>query len=1102
MRCPRCQHENAPDSAYCDECGARLETACPVCDQSSRPGAKFCRKCGHALGEDVAAAAPASRFESPRSYTPRHLADRILTSRAALEGERKQVTVLFCDLVDSTVVAERLGPERMHDVLNRFFELALGEVHRYEGTINQFLGDGVMALFGAPVAHEDHARRGVLAALGIRRAVAEQRAAFAIPGDLTLAVRMGLNTGRVVVGKIGDDLRMDYTAVGDTTHLAARLQQSAEPGAILVSEATRRLVAGHVELERLGLIPVKGRPEPVEAHRVLGRSARRSPLEMAAARRLTRFVGRQRELATLHDLLAEAGEGRGQVVGVVGEPGIGKSRLVHEFRESLAGKGTTWLEGRCVSYGSTIPYLPVVDVIRTQCGVVEADTPAGVAAKVRTALARAEVDVEEAAPYFLRLLGVKDMTGRVDALSPEALKERTFETLRQAILIGSRRRPIVFVVEDVHWIDRTSDELFETLAERSMAARVLLLATYRPGYRPPWIQRSYATQLVLRPLSRLDSRALIESAAAAGSLPERLVKRLLAKAEGNAFFLEELTRTVSDGDDDGDDRPVPDSVQAVLAARIDRLPDEAKQVLQTAAVLGREFSPRLLALMSEHTGRVSHHLDEFRRLEFLYERGAGDETVYVFKHALTQEVAYATLLTSRRRALHAAAARALEVLYRERLEEVYGRLAHHYAGAEDDARAAEYLGRSAEQAARLYAHGESAAALGEALAYAERLPGDARDRRTVELALRLGESLHFLGRRGEIVELLETYRKRVERLADPRLTGAFHFRLGFTHSFLGDREQAGRSIMRALAAAAEAGDQQTMGRVKILVGMERAWAGRFAEGVQLLGEGSALAEGAGDRWWRAWAHHAMGFFQCVLGEFDRAMQSAETAEAIGVSLADRRLRALGLQAKGFVHAVRREAEESLQACRTGLELSPDPFETALLLGVLGAAYLEAGDHAQALAVLEQALHEAKQYRSRQVRAWFAVWLARASVRAGRLAEAHAQVEWGLDLSREVSFQWGVAEGQWVAALIARARGAASEAEAALGAALESFETIGSPHWAARVRLDLARLSGEHGDRAGAEARLRQAHETFARLGLARDAREAERVAGELGLNVP
>jgi class 3 adenylate cyclase len=376
MICPQCQAENREAARFCRECGATFGAVCASCGARVEAASRFCDSCGAPLAATPAPETVPSRFTSPESYTPRHLAEKILTSKSALEGERKQVTVLFCDLANSTGLAERIGPDAMHSLLDRFFDLALGEVHRYEGTINQFLGDGFMALFGAPVAHEDHARRAALVALGIQRGVRERQAEIAGPAAGALAVRIGMNTGPVVVGKIGDNLRMDYTAVGDTTNLAARLQQLAEPSAIYASEATYRLIEPYVECEPLGERKLKGKAEAVAVYRLAGARARREPSQRDIRPIGSPLVGRDTELATLAGCLERVLAGHGAIVGVLGEAGLGKSRLVTEASRTVAGRGLLWLEGRALSFGQNLSYWPFLEILRLWAGITEEDSEA------------------------------------------------------------------------------------------------------------------------------------------------------------------------------------------------------------------------------------------------------------------------------------------------------------------------------------------------------------------------------------------------------------------------------------------------------------------------------------------------------------------------------------------------------------------------------------------------------------------------------------------------------------------------------------------------------------------------------------------------------
>ncbi|MGH7326113.1 MAG: AAA family ATPase [Candidatus Rokuibacteriota bacterium] len=1070
MKCSQCEHDNPEESRFCNRCGRTLADT----------------------GTDRAA----SRFGAPETYTPKHLAEKILTSKSALEGERKQVTVLFCDITESTVLAQRLGPEAMHTLLNHFFDLALGEVHRYEGTINQFLGDGFMALFGAPIAYEDHARRAVLAAWGIQRRLKEQRATLAPSGGGEFTVRMGLNTGTVVVGKIGDNLRMDYTAVGDTTHLAARLQQLAEPEAILISEATLRSVRGFVRAETIDPLRVKGKTEPVIAYRLVGLTPRRSPLEAVGERPLSQFVGRDGELATLNDLLDKAQAGQGQIVGVVGEPGVGKSRLLYEFQRRLAGRRLTYLEGRCLSYGSAIPYLPVLDHLRGNCGIADLDPPAIVTERVRFALH--EVGMEaQAAPYLLHLFGVKADPDPLAVLTPEALKARTFEALRQMALNGSRKRPLIFVVEDLHWTDRTSEQYFTTFAESLAAAAILLVTTYRPGYRPPWIGKSHATELALHPLSSRDSLVVIQSVAATAPISDHDAQRILGKAEGNPFFLEELARAVSEHRDIA----IPETVEAVLMARIDRLSPESKRLLQTAAVLGREVSRALLEAVWEGPVGLELHLSELIRLEFLYEATDGHETTYVFKHALTQEVAYEALLTPHRQALHAAAGRALEALHADWPEEAYDRLAYHYARTEETRKAIEYLTLVARRAARGHSHAEAATALRHALAHAGRLPAERGDALVLDLVLRQVQSLNFLGRNRESLELLLAQRERLVRLGDPAQSGRYHFSLGLTYNFLGDRDGSAENVQRALEEAETCGDDRAMGRACALLTLESYWSGRPQEGIERGRRAVTLLERTRQPYWLAQTHFYMAINYYLMGALRPALEAATRAGAIGEAIGDASVASYALSTGGGIHAAAGDFEAALAACRRGLELAPEPLSRAQARGFWGYAYLEQGDSSHAIPLLQEAAEQMGRFQYRQLQGWFTALLGEAYLLAGQPDRARDLIRQGLEITREVRYWLGVGWAQRALGRLAMAGAETADAQTHFGDALGTFGSVEARFEVGRTHLTLAELGTMTGSSSMAATHLRAAHQLFLDLGVPRYVARVERFATAAGVGL-
>ena len=656
MNCPRCQHATPPDADFCPECGSRLALDCPRCSTVNAAAHKFCKKCGQALS---GTAAPAdSRFASPHTYTPKHLAEKILVSRASQEGERKQVTVLFVDVSGFTALSEKLDPEDVHQLMDQAFEAMLAEVHRYEGTVNQFLGDGLMALFGAPIAHEDHPVRAVHAAIGIKRALAAHRERLRAERSIEFEVRMGLNTGVVVVGSIGDNLRMDYTAVGDTTNVAARFLALAEPGQILVSDETAHAVQPYFRLQPLGEVMVKGKARPLHPFRVEGARGVKSRLEAQAEQGLTPFVGREHELAILHDRFAEARDGRGQAVFVSGEAGLGKSRLLLELRRHAEAAAGRWLCGRCVSYGRTIPYVPVLDLVREFLELQEGDSVDAILGKIAAGVARLGADLAWTAPFIRALLSLDPGEAEVRAMIPAHRRGRTAEALRALLIRESERAPLTVVVEDLHWIDPHSEEVLRLLLEGLATVPMLVLLTYRPGYVPAFGDQTYYTRITLRALPGEQTATMVERVLRTSNVPRPVVDLVARRAEGNPLFVEELSKALLE---DGTlarsnggyrlarklvDVGIPDTIQGVIMARIDRLAEAAKTALQVASVIGREFTARLVERVSAMERQAAQALGELRAVELIYEKATYPELAYMFKHALTHDVAYESLLSS------------------------------------------------------------------------------------------------------------------------------------------------------------------------------------------------------------------------------------------------------------------------------------------------------------------------------------------------------------------------------------------------------------------------------------------------------------------------
>jgi class 3 adenylate cyclase/tetratricopeptide (TPR) repeat protein len=768
VRCPACAQENREGARFCRACGGTLAPRCPACDAEAEPGSAFCDRCGARLDPEPA--------RPPASYTPKHLADRILGSRAAIEGERKHVTVLFADCVGFTAIAEKLDPEDAHAVMDRCFEILLAQVHRYEGTVNQFTGDGVMALFGAPLALEDAPRRAVMAALGIQRAHEVLRQELLASRGIDLRLRIGINTGLVVVGKIGNDLRMDYTAVGDTTNLAARLQALAAPGAILVSDATHRLVDGFFETRDLGPTPVKGKAEPVGAFEVLAERTVRGRIDVRVDAGLTPLIGREREMASLGEAFASARAGQGRVVFLVGEAGIGKSRLLYEFRRTLGAEPYRWLEGRCASYGATTAFLPIADGLRRFFAIDDRDDERSAVEKVASGVAALGGDLAWTRPFLHWLLSLPVGDAGTTSLDAATFRSETFRALKAITLQAARGQPLVVVVEDLHWIDPASEDYLAFLADIVPATQALLVCSHRPGYRQPFGDRSYHVRVALQALSESETAAMTRALLGTPETPAELRALIARKADGNPFFVEEVTKSLLEEGvlrrEDGritlardvGDVSVPDTIHDVLMARIDRLADDPKRAIQIASVIGREFALRLLGRITEAGERVSAVVEELRAVELIYEKAVHPELAYMFKHALTHDVAYESILVQRRKTLHRTIGLAIEELYADRLAEHYETLAHHFTRGEDWERALTYHEYAVEKAVAGHANLAVVEHCRQALAVAERLGDRVRAERLQLLEERLALAHFHLS---DFRTSGEAYARAAERSTDP-----------------------------------------------------------------------------------------------------------------------------------------------------------------------------------------------------------------------------------------------------------------------------------------------------------------------------------------------
>jgi class 3 adenylate cyclase len=767
MRCPSCGFANPEGVKFCIGCGVPLQHRCPSCGVENLPQARFCGECGTPLtgrpkgrkGKGETAKRKKTSDPGPISYTPQHLAERIRAEQAALEargatdGERKTITALFAHIQDSTTLIEDLDPEAARRLIDPALQLMMAAVHRYEGFVVQPTGDGIFALFGAPIAHEDHPQRALFAALLMQqesKRYAEQRRR---EQGINLQIRVGVNTGAVVLRAIHkDDLHTDYTPVGHSIHLASRMESLASGGTIVVSDHTYKLIEGYFDCKALGEAKVKGVTEPVSIYEVLGVGPLRTRLQVSARRGFTRFVGRQRELEALQQALTQAKAGHGQIVGTIGEPGLGKSRLFYEFKLTAL-KGCLVREASSVSYGKATAYLPVIELLKSYCEIQSADDERKRREKVTGKVLTLDRRLEETLPYLFALLGIEEQPSPLQQMDPQIRRRRTFEALKKLFLRESLNQLLVLIFEDLHWIDGETQGFLDVLSESVASAKLLLLTNYRPEYRHEWGQKTYYTQLRLAPLSREEAGELLTALLGADRSLTVLKSLILEKTEGTPFFMEEVVQTLAEegvlSGERGQYRLVQapaeihisPTVQGVLAARIDRLSQEEKELLQHLAVIGREFPLSLVRqVLTQPEEELYGVLSALQTKEFLYEQPAFPEVEYSFKHALTQEVAYSSVLIERRKAIHERTAHTMETLYHATLDEHYSELAHHYTRSGNAEKAIEYLHLAGHQAVQRSAYVEAIQQPTTALELLTTLP-DTRERAQRELTLHLNAGL-------------------------------------------------------------------------------------------------------------------------------------------------------------------------------------------------------------------------------------------------------------------------------------------------------------------------------------------------------------------------
>ncbi len=993
--------------------------------------------------------------------------------------ERRHVTLLGAVLAPGGAVAEQ----------SRVLAALVEKVQSFGGRLEALGQESVRAEFGLEPAPstEDAPSRAAHAAMAMQKATERLRGSDPERPALTVA----LHTGAFLVGRVGETVELDADAKREAWAALEALLRGTAPGAVVASDGAANFLERRFELVPLG---------PAEAgYRLAGRE--RSGLGPGG--RVTRFVGRREELARLEGRWAAALRGQGQAVGIVGEAGVGKSRLVHEFRRMLARRGVPFLRARCAAYTQATALVPLLDLLRTLCRIRVDDGPEAARAKVERSLLPLGLSAVDRLA-LLEVLGLVP-AGPDSTVEPEERRRRTFEALAALGLAGTAGRPIVIVVEDIHWLDWSSEEFLAGFLSRMEGAPVMFIFTHRPEYTPPWATKPFYTPMPIQELAGEEAAELLDTLLPT-DVPEETRRTILERARGNPFYLEEQARAAAEhGGLPPSDR-IPDTIQEVIMARIDRLPDEPRRVLQTAAVLGREVSRRMLGAVwgaiAPAAGELGPHLAALGRHGFLDERPGADEPIYAFKHALTQEVAYQSLASADRGTLHAAAGRALESLYADRLSDVADRLAYHYARTDQAEKAALFLTRFAKQAARIHAHAEAVAALRDAIGHVERLPaGRERDRRLLDLVLRQARSLFFLGRSPESLTLLLAQQARLDALQEPSLAARYHFLLARGLSLVGDGARAVHYAERAIDEATQCGDEATLGKAYYVLAREAYWAGQPARGIEQAREAITRLERSGERVWLGQAEWVLGVSQAFMGELEAALDTLAHVEARGQALGDAHLVSYAAATIGDIRAAMGDGARGIEDCRRGVECSPDPLNRAFAVGYLGHAYLETGDAAAAAPLLDESRRQLRAFGLRQMEGWMATWLGEARLLGGDVEAARALAQAGLDVARAGGSAAGLGFAQRLLGRIRQAEGRLAEARAELAAALGTFEGSQARFEVGRTHLSLAEVAHTEGDAAAAGRHLATAAAVFAALHVPAYAARASDLAARLGVSL-
>jgi len=898
MKCQQCGFVNPEGIKFCGECGNKLEILCPECNFLNPPQFKFCGECGHELSALKNKTPKNLSFDEKltkiQKYLPKGLTDKILSQRERIEGEHKQVTVMFCDLVGYSQISEKMGAEKTYQLMDEIYELLIHEVHRYEGTVNELTGDGILALFGAPITLEDAPIRATRSALSIQKEISR----VANDKDIPLQMRIGIHTGMVVVGTLGNDLRVDFKAVGETVNTAARLEQLAEPSSVLISDSTYRLIEGFFRFEALGERKVKGKSKPFLIYRVLGSGKSRSRFEARAEKGVTQLVGREREIDILWDAFERVKKGNGQAISIVSEAGMGKSRLLYEFRKLLANEDITFLEGCCVSYGQNIPYLPIIDVLKDSFRIEPDENPEVINDKVKLGwekiYPKSTKSYKEIIPYLLDLFSVKKGFQALKDIDPEVKRRNTFEIIKNLCLGGAQSKPLIIAFEDLHWIDRTSEESITNLVEHIPGAMVLLIFTFRSNYLPPWGSKTYYSQITLNRLSNRESLDMIQSFLATNDIAGDLSSLILERTEGVPLFIEELTRALRASnsvinknehiqlESDTAKSRIPETLHDLLMSRVDRLLEGAKEVLRIGSVIEREFSWTLLKEVSklselELTSRLSH----LKEAEIIFERGLFPQVNFVFQHALMQEAVYNSLMEKTRKNYHLSIAETLENIYADHLEEYSPLLALHYTRGANYEKGYVYHRMAGSFAARSYANQEALEHLRQAFKLLDKIDPEVKlIEKRLDTTLKLAEVMETLGEFEPTLNLMNEALETVGEIKTlPEYPSVLYW-IGHTYGNLGNYDESRKYLTQSLELSIKFGNIDIEGSAHDYLGQLDYFQGYLKEAKEHMEAAVRCLRKIGNQTRLAWSVTFEAMIKCYFSKPDQWEVILKEAESL------------------------------------------------------------------------------------------------------------------------------------------------------------------------------------------------------------------------------